>query len=399
MPRKRGQGEGCITKRKDGSWASVITVGKNSDGTQKRRFFYGKTRQEVAEKLNKALNELNTGMYVDINKITVSDWLNKWLYSYKLNSIKPKTFESYNYIIQSCIMPFIGNFYLQDLNTDNIQSMLNKLIKKNLSSRTIKYTHTVLHSALEQAFKNSLITKNSSNNVALPKKSKKEIRILSIEEQTIFLNCVKSHRLNAAFILLLSTGIRVGELLALSWDNVNIEEGTIRITQNVQRIKVFDESSKTKTKLIFGTPKTDKGIRTIPLLDSVINILIEHKKRQANEQNKAGEIYKDNNLVFCTEIGTPIEPRNLTRTFKGILKKANLEDINLHALRHTFATRGLESGIELKVMQELLGHSSISVTGDIYSHVLPEKKKESINKLRGVFKNITTENDNFNSKK
>jgi len=384
MPRKRGQGEGCITKRKDGKWASVITVGRNADGSQKRRFFYGKTRQEVAEKLTKALNDLKLGMYVDINKITLEAWLNTWLYDFKVNSIKPKTLESYSFIIKSYLIPSLGHVYIQDLKAEHIQVMLNSLCKRKLSPRTVKYTHTILHSALDQAVKNNIIVKNVSNNVITPKQTKHEIKILSLDEQNRFIKCMESHRLYAAFILLLSTGIRIGELLALTWDNVDLDNTIIKITQNLQRVKIFDDVSKTKTKLIFGTPKTDKGRRIIPLLDDVASLLKEHKEKQYEELSVLG-LSDKNTLVFCSEIGTVIEPRNFTRTFKGLLKKADISNINIHALRHTFATRGLENGIELKVMQELLGHSSISITGDIYSHVILDKKKDSINKLKNTF--------------
>lgn len=391
MKRKRGQGEGCITKRKDGKWASVITVGRNADGLQKRRFFYGKTRQEVAAKLTKALNDLKSGMYVDINKIMLKDWLQTWLYDFKINSIKPKTLESYSFIVNCYLIPCIGYIYIQDLKMEHVQSMLNSLSKRKLSPRTIKYTYIILHSALDQAVKNNIIVKNVSNNVITPKQAKHEIKILSLEEQNIFIRCIESHRLYVAFVLLLSTGVRIGELLALTWDNVDFDNAVIKITQNLQRVKVFDNTSKTKTKLIFGTPKTDKGRRFIPLLDDVVSLLKVHKEKQSDELSILG-LSNEKTLVFCSEIGTAIEPRSFTRTFKSLLKKANISNINIHALRHTFATRGLENGIELKIMQEILGHSSISVTGDIYSHVLLDKKKDSINKLKGIFNLSISEN-------
>lgn len=388
--RKRGQGEGSIYKRKDGRWASVITVGKNPDGSQKRRFFYGKTRKEVSDKLNKALSDLRVGDYVEPTDLTVSDWLNTWLWDYKSTNLKPKTIDSYDWIIHNCINPHIGSLSVQSLSTDIIQSMINKLTKQGLSARTVKYSHTVLHASLEQAVKNSILHKNPSKHCVLPRKETKEIRILTIEEQKKFIIAIGEHRLKTAFLMLLSTGCRIGELLALNWDNVNFSDGTIKITQTLQRVKNFDNSSDKKTKLVFVTPKTEKGKRVIPLLDNILYLLESHRNFQLEEQDLAEKAYENNNLVFATQLGKPIDPKNFTRAFKSLLKKAGIdESINIHALRHTFATRGLENGIELKVMQEILGHSSISVTGDIYSHVLPDKKKESINKLKGLF-NLTS---------
>ncbi|KAB3534503.1 site-specific integrase [Alkaliphilus pronyensis] len=213
-----------------------------------------------------------------------------------------------------------------------------------------------------------------------------------MEEQNTFMEVLDGHRLKAAFIILLSTGCRIGELLALTWDNVSSDEGTIRISRTLQRVNTFEENSNTKTKLIYVSPKTDKGNRTIPILQDVMSLLLQHREIQHQEQSIAQDIYEYNNLVFATELGRPIDPENFTRTFKSLLKKAGLnENINIHALRHTFATRGLENGIEIKVMQEILGHSSISVTGDIYSHVLPDKKRESIEKLNDLFKASTND--------
>ncbi|MCC5910074.1 MAG: site-specific integrase [Clostridiaceae bacterium] len=395
--RKRGQGEGSIYKRKDGRWASVITVGKNPDGSQKRRFFYGKTRQEVADKLNKALSNMKTGDYVEPNKLTISDWLDTWLWDYKSTSLKPKTIESYNWIIHHCIKPIMGTLVLQSVRPDNIQSMINTLSKQGLSARTVKYSHTILHAAFEQAVKNSLLNKNPSKHCILPKKEVKEIKVLTINEQEKFMQSIEDHRLKAAFFVLLFTGCRIGELLALTWKNVNYDAGTIKITQTLQRVNLFDKGSDTKTKLIFVPPKTEKGNRTIPLLESITSLLKSHEEKQLQEQNLAEEIYEYNDLVFATELGKPIDPKNFTRTFKSLLRKADLdESTKIHSLRHTFATRGLENGIELKVMQEILGHSSISITGDIYSHVLPDKKRESINRLSNLFNISSSDKEDKN---
>lgn len=382
---KRGHGEGCITKRKDGTWAAAITVGKNPDGSQKRRFFYGKTRQEVAEKLNAALSDLSTGSYVDPNRLAVKEWLHTWLFDYKYNSLKPKTLESYNFIIETYLKPNIGNYNLQELKPENIQLLINKLVKSSLSPRTVKYCHTILRASLEHAVKLNLIMKNSADHIVLPRQTKKQAKVLTIEQQNALLSSMKGHKYETAFLLLITTGMRIGELLALRWKNVDLEGLSISITENMQRVKVFDEDSESKTKLVFGTPKTEKGKRTIPIFEEVAEMIKIHHSKQDELKRIAGELYKDEDLVFCTELGEPVDPNNFTRRFTVLLKKAGLPAINIHALRHTFATRGIENGISLKIMQEILGHSSVTVTGDIYSHVLPNVKRESLNKLKDVF--------------
>jgi integrase len=377
MAKKRGNGEGSISKRKDGTWCAVITVGRKPDGKLKQKFFYGKTRQEVAEKLNKALNELRQGTFVEATAVTVESWLKTWLEEYKRPKVRLTTFESYRIMAESHIIPAVGHIKLKDLRPEHLQHLYNEKLKTGLSPRTVRYIHLVIHSALKQAVKNQLVARNVSEATELPADNKKEARALTMEEMDRFLNALESDRLKAAFITLLGTGLRRGELLALKWDNVNLKEGTIAVKENLAWIA--------KKGFVFQPPKTEKSKRVVPLPDDVLAELKKHKARQAEEKLKLGESYQDNGLVFCTEIGTPIIPRNFERKFKLLLKKADLTGIKLHSLRHTYATRLLELGENLKVVQELLGHSRISVTADIYSHVSPELKRGAAAKLNGLF--------------
>ncbi|MCC5910054.1 MAG: site-specific integrase [Clostridiaceae bacterium] len=421
MASKRGQGEGNIRKRKDGKWEARYTIGKDENGKQIRKSIYGKSRQEVSQRLTKVLNEINSGIFVEPTKITLNIWLSTWLKEYKKPSIKPKTYDSYVHTIDYFIRPVIGHIVLKDLRPDHIQTMLNALkdrmpvrseqavakleeelrgtntptVKKaikeeiqkhklnKVSSRTVEYVYIILNGALKQALKNNLVVRNSCEAVSLPKaKDKKEIKVLTTEEQRKFIETIKGHRLEAAFLLNISTGVRVGELLGLTWNNVNFNEGTIKIIQTVGRVKNQETG---RSSLQFDTPKTEKSKRVIPLLPQVITALEKHKTLQQEHMTTIGEGYAPYNLVFCTELGNPIDPKNYDRSFKGILKNAEMDDINLHALRHTFATRGLENGIEMKVMQELLGHSSMLLTADIYSHVLPDHKRKAMDKLKNIF--------------
>lgn len=192
-----------------------------------------------------------------------------------------------------------------------------------------------------------------------------------------FLKALENDRLKAAFITLLGTGLRRGELLALKWQNVELKQGTVAVKETLAWIA--------KKGFVFQPPKTEKSRRTVPLPDDVLAELKRHKVRQAEERLMLGELYQDNGLVFATELGTPIIPRNFERKYKALLKKAGLTGVKLHSLRHTYATRLLEAGENLKMVQELLGHSRISVTADIYSHVSPELKRSAVAKLNGMF--------------
>lgn len=386
MPKKKGNNEGSIRKRKDGTWEARVTTGKNPDGSPKRASYYGKTRSEVAAKMAEALNEVNKGTYIEPARITVTQWLDIWLWEYKQFSVKEKTFDGYLYMVEKYIKPSIGGNGIKDLRADHVQKELNKLHKKGLG-RTVEYYRRVLFMALEQAVSNGILASNVCRTVKPPQKRvKKKQRVLTPEEQNLFIQRALDHRLGAAFILDLATGLRRGELLALSWDDFDFENHILKITKNLVRINIYnDENRKIGSKLQLGSVKTKSGVREIPLLEPIEKIMLQHKEKQEAEIKKAGDLYIENNLVFCTELGLPIEPRNLTRTFYDLIKGSGIAHTNLHGLRHTFATRGLENGIELKVMQELLGHANINITADIYTHVLLEKKKESIKKLNGLF--------------
>jgi integrase len=366
----RGQNEGNIRQRKDGTWEARYTF----NGKQKS--VYGKTRPEVSAKLTKALNEINTGTFTEPSKLTVSSWLDIWLKDYVKQSVKIKTYTSYEDTVRIHIKPVIGNKNLKDLSSVDALHLITGITEKGLSPRMAKYVKTILSMALKQAVKSNILVKNVCEAVTLPKQKKKEIRVLTLQEQSDFIEAIKGHRLEAAFILDLFTGLRVGELVALKWSDIDLKEGILKVRENVQRIRV--EGASSKTQLIYGEPKTEKGKRSIPLLEEVVQILKEHKKRQLEEEVKAGPLYegkdKEERLIFCTELGKQLEIRNLQRTFYLLIEKAGLKNVNFHALRHTFATRGLENGITPKEMQELLGHSSITVTLDLYTQYYLNKK-------------------------
>lgn len=186
----------------------------------------------------------------------------------------------------------------------------------------------------------------------------------------------------------MATGLRVGELLALRWQDIDLDKNALNVRQSLGRIKTFDEGSSAKSKLAFGEPKTKAGKRLIPLPHHVVSLLKQHKRNQAEEKLKLGSGFNKENLVFCSLSGTPIDPKNFDRKFKSILKRAGLEKINLHILRHTFATRMLELNEHPKVVQEILGHANISITLDTYSHVLPEIKHAAAQKIEHLFTDI-----------
>jgi integrase len=384
----RGQNEGSIREkfRKDKVTGENISIGYEArftvDGKQKSIF--AKTRAEVNKNLTKALNDINQGSYAEPSKIVVSEWLDTWFKTYKMPHVKPQTLQSYDNIIRNHINPEIGTIALKDLKPEKVQALYNSVLKDH-SQRLTELTHVVLHSSLQQALKNGLVYRNVTDATIRPKNIRVERKALSVVEQKKFLKAIKGHRLEAAFIMDLYTGMRRGETVALLWKNVDFIKKEIKVVQTMTRVKNFNPDIKAKTVLSIGTTKTASSNRIIPLLDEVVAVLKAHKARQAAERLKVGNMYQDKDLVFCTEIGTPLEPGRINKIFNQVLETTGIEHCTPHTLRHSFATRGLENGIELKVMQELLGHASIIMTANTYSHVLDDKKREAIGKLKKVY--------------
>lgn len=383
MANKRGQGEGSIAKRPDGTWWARITLGKDENGKQKRKAFYGQTRKEVQEKLTAALNEFNQGTYIEPSVMTVGEWMDHWLKEYKYHSLKPSTYMGYYSMTKCNMKPKLGQIKLKDLRKDNVQRFVNELFAEGKNPSSIDSIFQVLNSALKEAVNSDLIIKNPATGVKLPKKEKKEKRILTLDEQPRFIEIAKQYDQGEAFILMLGTGMRIGETLALTWDDISFENAEVKIRKT--QVEFIDpHSSNKKRQISHGTPKTNTSFRTIPLLPQLVDMLKEVKVKQEAFSKDMGSAYTDNNLVFTTHFGTSLLKCDVQKKLQWITKKAGIEGLSPHSLRHTFATRGLENGIPLKVMQELLGHASLSMTADLYTHVLPDTKKSSIMMLEGT---------------
>lgn len=375
MAKKRANGEGTIRKRKDGRWEGLYTV------NHKRKSIYGKTQDIVRKKLNKIINEIENNTYMEESAVIVGDWLNIWLNDYKKNIVKQKTYESYETLTRVHLVPEFSKIQLKKLTVEHVQNFINKKIEEGLSPRTIRYMNTILHGALKQAIRNGMISKNVSEAVVLPEKEHKERKFLSVEEQNRLMECLKKEP--GGFVLLfdLSTGLRRGELLALRWANYDEENGYITVKESLSRLKGADG----KSHLTFNSPKTISSKRTIPLLPEMIRLLHEHRLRQDAQKKKMGVRWIENDLIFCTDLGTPIDPGNLRRRLDKICEKAGVGGVNIHSLRHAFATRALENGIPMKVVSDILGHSSIVMTADVYSHVSIKTMENEIQKLNCVF--------------
>jgi integrase len=361
MAKRRGNGEGTITRRKDGRWEARYKA--HTASGPKRKMIYGKTRAEVAEKLARAISDRSSGLAFDAGSLTVGEFLDRWLKDSVRDTVRQRTYERHEELIRLHIRPALGMLKLKALTPAHVQGLYRDRLDSGLSPATVQKIHVVLHKALSQAVKWNLIPRNATEAVNAPRPAPEEMRPLSPNEARRLLEATSGDRLEALYVLAVHTGMRQGELLGLKWEDVDLECGVIRVRRTLTR---------NRGRLILGEPKTKRSRRTVRLTETAAQILREHLERQLEEIERLGDLYRDQGLVFTTEVGTPINPTNLRkRSFAPLLERSGLPAIRFHDLRHTCATLLLSRNVHPKHVQELLGHATIAITLDTYSHVLP----------------------------
>ncbi|MDP8947344.1 MAG: site-specific integrase [Actinomycetota bacterium] len=361
MSKKRGNGEGGITRHKKSSLYMARYTVQSPTGT-KRKTIYGKEREEVAEKLIEALSNRNKGLVFEGEDQTLSAYLDRWLNGSVKGSVKPSTYESYERMIRNHIKPALGHRKVKNLAPDHVQYFYEQKLDAGFASGTVRLMHGILHKALEQAVKWGIIPRNVCKAMTPPKPNPEEIHPLDAEQAKRILEVACGNRLEALYVLAVTAGFRIGELLGLKWEDMDLDAETL----HVRRTK-----SQAKSGPTFTTPKSGKG-RSIRLTQRAVEALKSHKAVQNAERLKLGYLWENNDLVFCTTAGKLLDFRNVaTASFKPLLKKAGLPDIRFHDLRHTCATLLLSRGHHPKLVQELMGHASVAMTLDRYSHVLP----------------------------
>lgn len=377
---KRGQGEGTISKLENGTYCGRITVGKTPEGKQKRKAFYGKTKREVQEKMNAAKADLDKGNYIDPSKVTVSEWMDTWLYEYKANTVKASTVANHKSVINAHIIPKLGKYMLKDLKNETVQRFINDLSREGLGKCQIEKLYGTLKMALEQAVINEMILKNPAVNISTPKYERKEARVLTHEEQEKFIRVAPQYKDGEIYILMLYTGLRVGEAAALQWGDIDFENKLLSVKRSQTGYAKLPDG-RTITKMGLTTPKTKTSIRNIPLIPKMLKLLTMLKLKHDTQKELMGDLYNPDNFIFCTSNGTMHNTSDLQRKLRRIGENLGIEGVHPHTLRHTFATRGAELGIDLKVMQMLLGHTKISMTAEVYTHVSEELKAINMSKL------------------
>jgi integrase len=360
---KRGNGEGSIGRRKSGGWCAQYTV-YTSEG-RKRRTLYGKTRQEVAAKLSKALADREGGLTFDAGSMTVGEYLARWLSHSVRDTVSQKTYERYESIVRVHLSPALGRIRLKALTPDHVRVLYREKLDSGLAPRSVLHIHRTLSKALKQATDDGLIPRNAAASVKPPQARREEMQPLSRDQVGMFLDTVKEDRMEALYVLAVTSGLRQGELLALKWEDVDIERTN-------PTLEVRRSLSETRGRRSFVTPKSGRG-RYLRLSKRAAGALRVHRKRQLEERVRKAGLWEDHGLVFPSAVGTPMSGRNLYRAFKIRVKRASLpQTLRFHDLRHTCATLLLRQGVNPKFVQELLGHADISLTLNTYSHVLPD---------------------------
>lgn len=378
---KKANGEGSIYRRKvDGLYVGSITL---EDG--KRKYFYSKKRQEVRDKMNEALQQKQLGILVVTKHQTLSQYLTHWLEHDVKGVVRSRMHERYEEIVRLHIFPVIGNVQLHALRPQHVQTLKSSKLKEGLSSTTVGLIQVVLHKALDDAVKQELLGRNVCDAVSPPREQVVEVNLLDLDQIQRFLAAAKGHPREALFIVALATGMRRGELLGLKWQDVNFPEGSLQVRRILSRAptQIARETGKL---YVEAEPKTKSGRRRIVLAGFAADALKQHRVKQDEMRRSAGDLWEDHDYVFCTALGKHLSPgSSVLEPFKVLLKRAGLPEIRFHDLRHSTATWLLSMGVHPKVVQEILGHSKISMTMDTYSHVLPTMQKDAMERLNHSF--------------
>ena len=385
---RRVKGEGTIRKKGNG-YEGRITVEVN--GVRKQVSVYDKSQRVVVEKMQELRKKRDDNYYIENKNITLEEWLKEWMRVYKKPYISPRTYQGYVEKSKT-ILEHLGNMQLQKIELYHLQKFISDLQNEGKSPKSLRHYYSILKMCFDDAIMCRHISLNPTRNLKLPSMRRKELNIMTKEEQLVFEGFMKKYRMGTAYIVLVNTGLRAGELSGLTWKDVDFENKALYVRRGMQKITTYDdEFNKVKRERKVTDVKTENSYRVVPMLDKVVRILQEYKKKVQTEQEELAELgegFKEDDFIFKTKYNHPITSEYLRKTCQGICKSNNFRKVGIHELRHTFATRSIEAGIDLRVLQEILGHASYSTTADIYVHILGQVKLSQMNRLEDYLTDI-----------
>jgi integrase len=377
---------GHIVKRYKNSYTVVLNLGIDpTTGKRKQQWISVKgTKKEAEKRLAELLHQLDTGTFMKPSKTTLAEFFERWLKDYVWPNLAPRTAEGYESIIRQHLIPQLGNITLTQLKPEHLQKYYSDMLRSghcksasNLSAQTVRHHHTALHKALQTAVEWGLLSRNVADAVRPPRAERPEMHTWDEDDITRFLEATKNTPYYALFYTALFTGMRRSELLALRWQDIDFILSQVYVSRSLHQLR--DGS------FVFRSPKTANGRRTVALPPSAILALNEHKEKQKLERAMLGIPLKDDDLVFSHLDGKPISPNTITRAWTTLATRAGLKVIRLHDARHTHASIMLKQGIHPKIVQERLGHSSIAITLDTYSHVSPGLQEAAAKRFDDAF--------------
>jgi integrase len=369
---------GHIRERSPGRWAIVIRVPDRATGKKRLRWHSFKgTKREAQKECARLIAELARGAYVEPSKTTLAEFFGRWLDAIK-PQVAPRTLERYSELALKNIVPLLGDVILTKLRPEQISAAYGKALSQGradgtggLSPRTVHHMHRILKQALGHAVRWQLLVRNPCDAVDPPKVERKPLHVLDVDGTAELIEAARDHSLFVPILLGLTTGMRRGEVVALRWKNVDLANGQLAVVESAEQ---------TKAGVRYKPPKNGKA-RTVAMSATLVEELRAHRVRQAEGLLKLGMRLTDNHFVVAQTDGSPLQPRSLTHAFEKFLDKRGLQHVRLHDLRHTHATAMLSAGIHPKVAQERLGHSSVSVTIDLYSQVMPGMQVEAAGRV------------------
>ncbi|QKW51059.1 tyrosine recombinase XerC [Streptomyces buecherae] len=413
MAKRNANGEGSIYRRKDGRWEGIAYV-LVADGTYKRRSVYGKTRESVHDKLTRLKAESQSGVPLATSNLSVGEYLAYWLAHVARIKVRPSTYATYESLVRNYIAPGLGKKKLTRLTARDVRSFLvttskkcqccaqgkdqarpekkrrccalGKCCKQFPSDRTVRFLLVILRAALQHAVREDELPRNVARNVELSTGTKREIEPLTAKEGRQLLAAARGNRLWAAYELAVRVGLRRGEVLGLRWRDIDLHDGVLTVRQTIQRVG---------GELLIAAPKTQRSARRVAVPDECVAALRARRAEQQGDRLAAGDKWKGgaSDLVFMTKNGTPIEPRNLNRSFTALCDRANIRRVRFHDLRHTCASLLHEQGADARMIMEVLGHSSIRVTMDVYTFVRLDSQRSAFDRVADALRDGSDEDD------